>query len=196
MKNSSFPRALTIALAGLVASPVFVALTPTVVAAASAEFSSAIDLHNAGREGDRGATEQAVAAFTALMADDPSNAQTVAYLGSSYALSARDAKSVVDKIRYTNRGLRFLDQAVTLAPNDFAVRMIRGSVTSNLPSMFGRGDSTLEDFVALDQMFTAAQTPTMAPAMVGVYAQLAELAPDLGDWDVKLADARAMAAGQ
>lgn len=196
MKTLTFSRALTLALAGLAVTPLAIVLTPTaVVAAPAATIFAAIDLHNAARDGDGAATEKAVAAFEALVSADPDNAQVVAYLGSSYALTARDASAVVDKIRYTNRGLRFLDQAVTMAPADFSVRMIRGSVTANLPAMFGRADSTVEDFLALDQMFTAQAAPTMAPPMIGVYTQLAALAPDQGDWTAKLDAARAMASG-
>ena len=196
MKNSSLSRVLILAIGCLAVSPVIVAVSPTAVFAANTNFAAAVELHNAGRDGDGAATEQAVAAFTALMAEDPSNAEAIAYLGSSYALTARDASAVVDKIRFTNRGLRFLDQAVVAAPNDFAVRIIRGSVTANLPAMFGRADSTIEDFRTLDQMFSAVQAPTMAPAMIGVYTQLAELAPDQADWDAKLIAVRAMVAGQ
>lgn len=196
MKTFPFSRALTLALAGLVSGPVFVAAPPAMAIEASADIASAIELHNAGRAGDTAATQQAIDVFTALMAADPSNVEAIAYLGSSYALSARDSKAVVDKIRYTNRGLRFLDQAVAAAPNDFTVRMIRGNVTASLPAMFGRDATTVEDFMALDQMFSAAQVPSMAPPMVGVYAQLVKLAPDMGDWQVKLTAAQAMAAGQ
>jgi len=195
MKFATFPRIVSIALAGLFAGTTTLTIVPTSAIAAPVDVSSAIKLHNASRDGDTDATQQAVAAFTALLADNSDDPQTLAYLGSSYALTARDASSVVDKIRFTNRALRFLDQAVNMAPSDFTVRIIRGSVTSNLPAMFGRADSTVADYIALDQMFSVTQAPSMAPAMIQVYSQLAELAPGQDDWGLKLDAARTLAAG-
>lgn len=190
-----FSKIFAVALIGFTAPIITLSPSLVAVAAAQANMPAAIALHNAGRDGDTDATEQAVAAFNALIKTQPGNAKAVAYLGSSYALTARDARSVTDKIRYTNRGLRFLDQAATMAPNDFVVRIIRANVTGALPAMFGRTETTVEDMLTLDQMFTRAQSPAMAGPMVGIYAQLVEIAPDQGDWAGKASAARAMLAG-
>ncbi|WP_160116650.1 hypothetical protein [Pseudovibrio ascidiaceicola] len=159
-------------------------------------FESAKSLHDKAREGDEEAAEQAVDAFTSLVKAEPKNALALAYLGSSYAISAREASVVTNKIRYTNRGLRYLDQAIVLAPQNFVVRLIRANVTSNLPSMFGRGDTALEDMLLLDQLYSAAPTPRLAGPMLGIYAKLEDAAPKESDWADKAAQAKALLAGK
>ena len=155
----------------------------------------AIALHHEGRDGNTKAVAEAITLFKQIIKAEPQNAKAIAYLGSSYAISARDSKEVADKLRYTNRGLRFLDQAVTLAPNDFAVRVIRANVANNLPELFGRQATAIEDGLVLDKMFSAAQSPAMAPAMVGIYKMLGDIAPDKGDWKTKAAEARNLLKG-
>ena len=155
----------------------------------------AIALHDDGRDGNTKAVAEAITLFKQIIKAEPQNAKAIAYLGSSYAISARDSKEVVDKVRYTNRGLRFLDQAVTLAPNDFAVRVIRANVTNNLPELFGRKATAIEDGLVLDRMFSAAQSPAMAPAMIRIYEILDDIAPDQGDWESKAAAARNLLKG-
>ena len=154
----------------------------------------AIALHDDGRGGDKKATAEAIILFKRIIDAEPNNAEAIAYLGSSYAITARDSKEVVDKMRYTNRGLRFLDQAVTLAPNDFTIRVIRANVANNLPELFGRKATAIEDGLVLDRMFSAAQSPAqssaMAPAMIGIYEILADIAPGQDDWKSKAAQAR------
>lgn len=171
----------------------FPSLVPQAQAAAPA-LGTAISLHNAARDGS-GAASDAVDAFTALTAADPQNAVALAYLGSSYAISARDAGSVTDKIRFTNRGLRHLDEAVALNPQDITVRLIRANVQMNLPAMFARAEPLADDLKMLDTLYSAAPSPALAEPMIGIYAALVETQPDQGDWAAKLAAARTLAAG-
>ncbi len=193
-KISTFSRALCLASFAAYAPVVAVAvLTATPVFAAQTALESAIALHDAGRAGDSKATSQAVEAFLDLMKAEPANAMAVAYLGSSYAITARDSRSVTDKVRFTNRGLRFLDQAVSMAPDDFVIRLIRANVAGNLPAMFGRSETAVEDGLVLDKIFSAAQAPSMAPHMAGIYDMLGEQAADQGDWASKAAAARKLA---
>jgi hypothetical protein len=189
----------TIALATLgtaVAIPVLFGF-PVLVAQAQVAvpaLSDAIALHNAARDGTGAATD-AVDALTVLTAAEPQNAVALAYLGSSYAISARDAGSVTDKIRFTNRGLRQLDEAVALSPDDIIVRLVRANVQKNLPTMFARAERLVEDMLALDKIYSAAPSPALAKPMIDIYAALAETQPDQGDWAAKLAAAQALAAG-
>lgn len=160
--------------------------------AAVADFEAALALHNAARDG-KGAAEEAVKALEAYTAAEPAQAEGWAYLGSAYAISARDAGSVTDKIRFTNRGLRFLDQAVAQAPQDFVVRVIRANVLMNLPAMFGREDMLVGDLMTLHQMYQAAQNPRMAAPMVGIYGALATHAAKAEDWPALQAAAQTTA---
>jgi len=156
-------------------------------------FAEAVALHDAGRDGDPQATARAVEAFGILIETDAENPLANAYLGSSYALLARDARSVTDKVRYINRGLRHLDTAVALAPDNFVVRLVRANVTASLPAMFGREDGAIEDMLALDAIFSVAQSPAMASQMIGIYSLLADMAPEAGDWQARAESARVLA---
>lgn len=189
-------RALGLAcfMAGSVVGTVSFQAVPA-YAATQETLTDAIALHDAGRAGDFDATKQAVAALKSLAKTDPANPHVSAYLGSSYAIMARDARSVTDKIRFSNRGLRYLDQAVVMAPDDFVVRLVRASVTASLPPMFGRTESAVEDMMVLDRIFTQAQAPSMAVPMGDIYDHLARLAPEQGDWTSRAAIARSLAAG-
>jgi len=191
---AKFPSALRAASLAASLATSLAACSPmlpaTPAGAAQVTMEQAVALHEAARDGDDAATARAVEAFEALVAAQPENPLANAYLGSSYALTARDARSVVDKVRFTNRGLRHLDTAVALAPNDFAARLIRANVTVALPTVFGRRDAALKDMMALDAMFDAARSPSMAGPMLGIYAQLETLAPEQADWAAKIALAR------
>ena len=165
----------------------------TTLAQTESTLDEAIELHNKGREGNTEATAQAVEALKGIVKKQPSNALAVAYLGSSYGLTARDSSAVVDKIRYTNRSLRFLDQAVAMAPDDFTVRFIRVNVTSKLPEMFGRGDGAVKDMLTLDKIYTPNKRAYMAALMIDIYQKLEVLAKDKGDWSEKADEARVLA---
>lgn len=169
------------------------ALSGAPALAAGPTFEEAVELHDAGRGGDIRSTERAVEAFGDLVRADASDPLANAYLGSSYALLARDSRGVTNRIRYINRGLRHLDTAVALAPDNFVARLIRANVTANLPTMFGRADDAVEDMLILDAMFTKARSPAMADGMVDIYGYLSDLAPEAGDWPAKAETARGLA---
>ena len=165
-------------------------------AAAQVSLDDAIALHNAGREGDAGAISGAIDMLESLIKSEPGNAAATAYLGSSYAIAARESGSVVDKVRFTNRGLRFLDQAVDMAPDDFAILVMRTNVASNLPPMFGRVETAREDGHALHRIYTQTGNPQMAAHMVGIYEILGEITDEPDKWKKEADAARARAAGR
>ena len=154
-----------------------------------------VALHDAARDGDEEAAESAVEALERYLERFPEDGEARAYLGSSYAMMGRDASSVVNKMRYTNRGLRHLDRALDAAPRDFAVRFIRARVNASLPSMFNRDEAALADMLALDEIFRASPAPATAGWMVGIYEDLQDRAPDAGPWDERRARARELAGG-
>ena len=153
----------------------------------------AIALHNHGRDGDDQATAAAIKLLEEIIKTEPKNVTALTYLGSSYAITARDSKIVADKMRYTNRGLRFLDQAIVLEPNNFVSRLIRANVANNLPAMFGRQGTAIEDGLMLDRIFSNAQNPKMASPMIGIYEMLSKIADGQGDWTNKASLARELA---
>ena len=155
-----------------------------------------IALHDAALEGDEGAAEPAVEALEHYLKRFPGDGEARAYLGSAYAMMGRDASSVVNKMRYANRGLRHLDRALDAAPRDFTVRFIRANVNASLPEMFNRGEAATEDMLALDEIFQASPSPGMAGWMVGIYEDLQGRAPDAGPWVERLERARALSGGE
>ena len=155
-----------------------------------------IALHDAAREGDGDAAAEAVEALERYLKRFPRDGEARAYLGSAYAQRGRDASSVVNKMRYTNRGLRHLDRALDAAPRDFTVRFIRATVNASLPEMFGRGEAATEDMLALDEIFRARPSPRMAGWMTGIYEALQERAPDAGPWGERLERARTLSGGE
>ena len=155
-----------------------------------------IESHDQALEGDEEATGKAVDLLERYLKRFSNDGEARAYLGSAYAMMARDASSVVNKTRYANRGVRHLDRALDVAPRSFAVRLIRANVNSSLPKMFGRGDAALRDMLALDEIYREAPSPVMARGMVGIYEELQRRAPDAGPWTERLGEARELSRGQ
>lgn len=179
--------------AGLpVVSPLWAQNAPAELPAALAQ---AIALHDAAVAGDAEAASAAREALADLVSAEPDNAVALAYLGSTHAVIARDAFNVVSKMSNTNKGLRHLDKALELAPQDVTVRMVRANVNWNLPEMFGRRAHAVEDMIVLDQLFRAAPRPPLARAMQPIYPRLNEAAAGQGDWDGGAALAAQIAAG-
>ena len=154
-----------------------------------------ITLHDRAVEGEGGAAGKAVAHLDRYLDEVSKDSEARAYLGSAYAMMARDASSVVNKTRYANRGLRHLDRALDAAPRSFTVRLIRARVNSSLPKMFERGGAALEDMLALDAIYRAAPSPRTAREMVAIYQELQSRAPDAGPWTARLGEARELAGG-
>ena len=193
-----FAAALSLAIASLPAAVVPPAHAAEAGSAGDApEFNAlreqGIALHDRAIEGDEDAAEKAVEQLERYLDRFSKDGEARAYLGSAYAMMARNASSVVNKTRYANRGLRHLDRALDAAPRKFAVRLIRANVNSALPKMFERGDAALEDMLALDAIYREAPSPTLASAMVEIYEELQTRAPDAGPWAARLDEARDLA---
>ena len=153
----------------------------------------AIALHYRAVEGDEDAAEQAVARLERYLERFAGDVEARAYLGSAYAMMARDASSVANRIRYSNRGLRHLDRTLDTGAEEFTVRLIRANVNSSLPKMFARGGAALDDLLALDGIYRRAPSPGRAREMIRVYEALRRRAPDAGPWAERLDRARELA---
>ena len=195
-----FAAALSLAGAQLAAA----AATPAAQAGSPdempPEFSAlraqGIELHYEALEGDDDAAGEAVERLERFLERFPGDAEARAYLGSAYALMARDASSVINRTRYANRGLRHLDRALDEAPRVFVVRLIRANVNSELPKMFERANAALQDMLALDEIYRVRPSPRLAREMVAIYEALQRRAPDAGSWAERLDRARALAREQ
>jgi hypothetical protein len=83
------------------------------------------------------------------------SALTRAYLGSSHLIQARDASSVITKVREVDAGLKEVDAAVKAAPENITVRAIRVESTIGLPKMFKRLDTVTADLQILLDKYEA-----------------------------------------
>jgi len=149
----------------------------------------AIALHENGVNGVNGAAESATEILLDIIKSNPKNSLATVYLGSAYTLIARDADNVVNKVRYSNRGIRYLDLALEISPENFYVRLIRAKVNSSLPKMFHRHEKATEDMLKLDDLYWSNGSngsKSMAVSMISIYEQLIDRAPDKGPWKTRL----------
>lgn len=132
----------------------------------------------------KGYAEKSVSYLQKIVDKDRNDALALAYLGSAHALVARDASVIMTKISNVNKGLSLLNRAVRLAPEDFVVRMVRGSVIFELPSMFKKPENAIEDFSYAESRFDS------LPDIIGiqvdalkaeVYYKLGSLKKEMGD---------------
>ena len=150
----------------------------------------AVTLHNQARDGDENSSIKAIEKIERYLKEFPEDGEAWAYLGSAYSIAGRDASSVVDKIRYTNRGISHLDRALEINPQNFIVRFIRAKVNSSVPKMFDRKKKAVDDMLALDKMFQKKPSVANATLMIDVYDDLQDYAPDSGPWKERLESVR------
>ena len=145
---------------------------------------SALELHDAADDGDKSALRPAIMALRRLRREDPWNAEAAVYLGSAYAIAVRDGWLGPSRLVSVARAMHHLNTALEFAPDSFEVRMVRASVQSNLPRIFGRSGAAVEDALAIDQMFRRIEDPppAIASRMLHIYDFLAKTAPDKGSW--------------
>ena len=145
----------------------------------------ALRLHDNASNGDRNALRPAIMALRRLRRDDPWDAKAAVYLGSAYAIAVRDGWIGPSRLIDVSRALHHLNAALDFAPDSFEVRMVRASVQSNLPRIFGRRGAAIDDALVLDQMFRRIEDPppAIASRMLPIYDFLAKTAPDKGNWN-------------
>lgn len=181
-RNKFFPNYMAIALfASFLGVGIFLG-----GGAQASDRSDGIAFHQQAVDGVKGAAERASMVLEQYLKEKPNDARARAYLGSAYAMQARDASAVANKLRYVNKGLDRLDHAVELAPNDFVVRLIRANVQNSLPALFGREEKAVEDMLLLDQLFWKNPDAEFAGAMILIYQKLSERAPEQGAWQKQL----------
>ncbi|HEX9781229.1 MAG TPA: hypothetical protein VGA56_00660 [Opitutaceae bacterium] len=114
-------------------------------------------------EAQRGSAEAALRAVEELrhiVSLQPGNALARANLGLAVVLCARDV-SLADKRRFAIDGLAEIDAAVSLAPGDPEVRLVRAINASQMPLLLGRRKVARSDFAWLLGVIDA--RPALAP---------------------------------
>ena len=144
----------------------------------------ALKLHDDAQNGDIRAIRPTIMALRRLRREDPWHAESAVYLGSAYAIAARDGWFGLSRLVDVARSVHHLNTALDFAPNNFEVRMVRASVQSNMPRIFGRMGAAIEDAIVLDQMFRQIKDPppAIASRMLPIYDFLAKTVPQRGNW--------------
>ncbi|MBU7007092.1 hypothetical protein [Phosphitispora fastidiosa] len=110
-------------------------------------FTTAVNLHNTGVDGDKDAVKKAHKMFKKICADNPGDCLAEAYLGSATALLGRDEIEPNRRFKLALDGLKILDRAVSKEPDNIEIRILRGFVCHRLPEIyFHRLGTAIEDF--------------------------------------------------
>jgi tetratricopeptide (TPR) repeat protein len=88
------------------------------------------------------AVEKGIACFDKCLTLDSTDAVARAYRGCLWTMRGRDASSMED----VDKGIVEMDKAVTMAPKNITIRIIRGINSAVLPSPFNRMEIAFKDF--------------------------------------------------
>ena len=116
-------KTATLALVGMLVLGTGAAQQPT---APDAQFTDATKIFLRASAGEKGEVDPAIAAFEALVRDEPRNPVHAAYLGSALSLRARDAWMPWNKLRYSEQGLDHIDRALELLKPEHDKLLSRG----------------------------------------------------------------------
>lgn len=95
-------------------------------AASEAEFLDALKAFQQARNGENRQIDPAIAAFETLTRAEPQQPAYAAYLGSVLALKAREAWMPWNKLKYSERGLDQIDQALAALKPQHDNQLLRG----------------------------------------------------------------------
>ena len=136
--------------------------------------------HQLARLRVSGTAQQAVDFLTRAVALAPDDAELLAYLGSAHAMLGRDSSSIVSKLTNVNRGLSELDKAVRKNKDNLRARLLRGSVSYEVPKMFDRKQVALDDYTYVAQMVQGGR-PLEKTIQAEVYYKLGALLLERND---------------
>jgi len=111
-----------------------------------------ITLYQQSIAGNKQAVEQADELLENLRDEYPNRPLADAYHGGIMILKARDKRNPLLKLRSARKGLKLLDHAVSAAPQDLTIRLLRGKAAFKLPEEhFHRTNTAIEDYTLLLQ---------------------------------------------
>ncbi|UOK59741.1 MULTISPECIES: hypothetical protein [Metabacillus] len=109
-----------------------------------------IPLHKEAVEGNEKAVQDMHQLLERVRSDYPGHPLADAYHGSTMILIARDKTKPLEKLRWSKAGLKLLDGAVSAAPHDIMIRLLRGKAAYMLPEKhFHRAQTAIEDYTFL-----------------------------------------------
>ncbi|MGM0877055.1 MAG: hypothetical protein ACQEWV_20490 [Bacillota bacterium] len=113
-------------------------------------FEQVIPLHKDAVEGNEKAVQDLHQLLERVRSDYPGHPLADAYHGSTMILIARDKTKPMDKLRWSKAGLKLLDGAVSAAPQDGMIRLLRGKAAYMLPEKhFHRAQTAIKDYTFL-----------------------------------------------
>ncbi len=134
-----------------------------------ARYLTARNLYLQGVDGDEDAAEKARKILEELVQQEPDNPLVVAYLGSCRVLESKEAVLPWKKGELAREGLKLLDRAVNMAPENLEVRFVRGVSSYPLPFFFGVGDQAKEDFAFVAARLADDPTATRPEIAAGAF---------------------------
>lgn len=112
--------------------------------------------HDEGVKENKEAVKLAERYFRELLKIDPSNAPALALLGSTYTMKGRDAFWPGTQISLVKEGIKIMDEAAKLAPENFQVHLTRGLNNVHMPGFLKREEIARNDLAWLWEKIKAA----------------------------------------
>ena len=144
-------------------------------------LTNAVLLHRKGVEGDEDAVEEAIALLEPVVDEDNAPPISIGFMGSLYTLKGRDASNVVNAMRFTNRGIGMIDEAVDLQPDGYSIRMLRAINNIEIPAMFGRHEIAIADMKFIIDTYASEDHSRSADTVKVVLGHLIKNANAMGD---------------
>ncbi len=132
-----------------------------------------IAYHHLAQNGDKSALEDCKEIFAQLLQHCPDDAIVLAYAGNILTWRGHLEHAVHKKLKYTREGIASIDRAISLAPDNLAVRWVRAMNSYHLPSFFGRMELCLADFEHIIRHQSFQSWPKAQQAMIYYRAGLA-----------------------
>ena len=105
----------------------------------------------------------------------PEDALLLALLGSSTSMVGRDEWNIVTKMGKANEGFGFLDKAVTMAPDNVFIRIIRANNSMQIPASFGRQKIAKGDLLHIEGIIQKAPKEVTVGLQTEVYYKLGNI---------------------
>lgn len=137
--------------------------------------------HNLGAAGDRKAVEEAFSYLEKSYQLDSEDPLTLGYLGSTETLKARDSSNPANKIRFVKEGIKKMDKAIKMVPDEISLRLLRANNSLGLPSFFHRDKVAKKDFEYLLHLSEEHPERFDNDTLGGVYLGLASVYEKEGD---------------
>jgi tetratricopeptide (TPR) repeat protein len=113
------------------------------------ELAQGIRLHNEAVNGDEDATDKAIQFFEEFLEQHPDDELARVYLGSAYSLKGRDIGFGPSALEALRTAEDYMNTAVSNAPDDPKVRLIRAINFLQLPAIFNKRSIARDDLQAL-----------------------------------------------